>query len=87
MRTVPNDEIDDETTGNTTNEVSESVPREIIPSAVAASLTGVSSPKRTNSPSANGLSTFQNFRECSIGDHEICYGMASFEHPFCIDGS
>lgn len=86
MRTVLNDEIDDETAGNTKNEVSKSVPREIIPSAIAASQTSVLSPKRTHSPSAHGLSTFHNFRECSISDHEICYGMASFEYPFCIGG-
>ena len=82
MRTVPNDEIDDEIAGNITNEVSESVPREIIPGAVAAPLTGVLSPKRTHSLSAHGLSTLQKSRECSLSDHEICYGMVSFGTPF-----
>ncbi len=82
--TVLNDEIDGETAGKTTNEVSESVPRESIPSAVAASLTGDLLPKRAHSLSAHGLSTFQNSQECSLSDHEICYGMASLKNPFCI---
>ena len=82
-----NDDIDSNSTGFTTNDVSESVSTATGSSAVAASLVGLPSPGRGSSPPAFGLSALEQSQEYSVEDHEICYGMASSNYHFRINGS